>query len=189
MWLTVVRHDHVRASMYMYHLVFDIVTSVNKRTDMSDTDRDTYLNRSPNLLFRWLAWRECFHHKFLYWFISVLELLWNSSHLSFCCPTTIPFLPPSCSVDTSQESSTLHHIWGSLYDDAIWVAILGSRHFIPWLCEHVSMTTNDLMCVRNDGVSLIPSSALATALEPTSLTDIWHLTERRSYAIGKVWAM
>ncbi len=51
MWLTVVRHDHVRASMYMYHLVFDIVTSVNKRTDMSDIDRDTYLNRSPNLLF------------------------------------------------------------------------------------------------------------------------------------------
>ena len=28
--------------------------------------------------FRWLAWRECFHHKTLYWFISVLELLWNS---------------------------------------------------------------------------------------------------------------
>ena len=48
---------------------------------------------------------------------------------------------------------------------------------------------NDPMCVRNDGVSLIPNSALATALEPTSLTDIWHLSERRSHAIGKVWAM
>jgi hypothetical protein len=34
------------------------------------------------------------------------------------------------------------------------------------------MTTDDLMCVWNDGVTLIPRSAVTPALEPTLLIDI-----------------
>jgi hypothetical protein len=154
-------------------------------------DRDIFGSTVSQIFSRLLGrcWRESFF-TINHWSISVITCSWNSSVTwVFVVPPPSPFCRRACSVDTSQESSTLHHIWGSLYDDAIWVAILGSRHFIPWLCEHVSMTTDDPMCVRNDGVSLIPSSALATALEPTSLTDIRHLTERRSYAIGKVRAM
>jgi hypothetical protein len=78
-------------------------------------------------------------------------------------------------------------VWWCYVSDRIGsTTVPGSRRQVTWHCEYVSMTTDDLMCVWNDGVTLIPRSAVIPALEPTLLIDIWSPNERYSHAIGRV---
>ena len=63
--------------------------------DVSDIGRDPHgLTTDFCVQISVVGVARVFHHNSFLSFILVLELYWNSSHLSFCCPTTIPFLPP-----------------------------------------------------------------------------------------------